>query len=91
MDEREITRQILFETSLQTMLGFVLGAIASLAVITFLGTITIQSVSTGLEEHPHDNNDAVGTFSRYCSGIFWPDCCDLSPRVIPPGEENSSN
>jgi len=50
--KRDITRQILFETSLQTMLGFVLGAIASLAVITFLGTVTIQGTSTGLESTP---------------------------------------
>jgi putative ABC transport system permease protein len=48
----EITKQILFETSLQTTLGFVLGAIASLAVITFLGAISIQSTSTGLESTP---------------------------------------
>ena len=50
--KKEITRQILFETSLQTVLGFVLGAIASLAVITYLGTISIQSASTGLESTP---------------------------------------
>jgi ABC-type lipoprotein release transport system permease subunit len=50
--KREITKQILFETSLQTMLGFVLGAIASLAVISFLGNITIQATATGLESTP---------------------------------------
>jgi ABC-type antimicrobial peptide transport system permease subunit len=50
--KKEIARQILFETSLQAMLGFVLGAIASLAVITYLGTISIQSASTGLESTP---------------------------------------
>jgi len=50
--KKEITKQILFETSLQTMLGFVLGTIASLAVIILLGTVSIQSASTGLESTP---------------------------------------
>jgi putative ABC transport system permease protein len=50
--KRDITRQILFETFLQTMLGFVLGAIASLAVIAFIGTVTIQGTSTDLESTP---------------------------------------
>jgi ABC-type antimicrobial peptide transport system permease subunit len=50
--KKDITRQILFETSLQTVLGFVLGAVASFAVVTFLGTISIQSASTGLESTP---------------------------------------
>ncbi len=50
--KREITRQILIETFLQTTLGFVLGTIASLAVITYIGTISIQSASTGLESTP---------------------------------------
>ncbi|MDD1748567.1 MAG: ABC transporter permease [Methanothrix sp.] len=49
---KDITRQMLFETSLQTVLGFVLGAVTSFAVVTFLGTISIQSVSTGLESTP---------------------------------------
>lgn len=48
----DITKQILFETFLQTMLGFVLGAIASLAVIAFLGSITIQVTPAGLESNP---------------------------------------
>jgi len=48
----EIARQILSETSLQTMLGFVLGAFASLAVMAFLGSITIQVNPTGLESTP---------------------------------------
>jgi ABC-type antimicrobial peptide transport system permease subunit len=50
--KREITRQILFETTLQTVLGFALGAIGSLAVINFLGTVSIQSTSMGLESTP---------------------------------------
>jgi ABC-type antimicrobial peptide transport system permease subunit len=50
--KKNIIRQILFETSLQTMLGFVLGAIVSLAVIASLSTISIQAVSTGLESTP---------------------------------------
>jgi ABC-type antimicrobial peptide transport system permease subunit len=50
--KKEITKQILVETSLQTMLGFVLGTIASLVVIIFLGTVSIQSASTGLESTP---------------------------------------
>ncbi len=50
--KREIAKQILSETSLQTMLGFVLGAIASLVVIAFLGNITIQVTPTGLESTP---------------------------------------
>jgi len=48
----DITRQILFETFLQTVLGFILGSIASFAVVTFLGTVSIQSASTGLESTP---------------------------------------
>jgi ABC-type lipoprotein release transport system permease subunit len=48
----DITQQILLEISLQTMLGFILGAIASLAVIILLGTISIQSASSGLESTP---------------------------------------
>jgi putative ABC transport system permease protein len=50
--KRDIIWQILFETFLQTMIGFVLGAIASLAVIAFLGTVTIQGASGGLESTP---------------------------------------
>jgi putative ABC transport system permease protein len=50
--KENIVRQILFETSLQTMLGFVLGAIVSLAVIASLSTISIQAVPTGLESTP---------------------------------------
>jgi putative ABC transport system permease protein len=46
--KKEITKQILFETSIQSMLGFVLGILASLAVIGLLSTISIQAVSTGL-------------------------------------------
>ena len=48
----EIAKQILLETSLQTILGFILGAIASLAVIILLGAVSIQSMSTGLESTP---------------------------------------
>lgn len=50
--KKEITKQILYETSMQTMLGFVLGTIASIAVISFLETVSIQSTSTGLESTP---------------------------------------
>jgi len=50
--KRDINQQILFETSLQTIMGFVLGTIASLVVVAGLGTITIQGTSTGLESTP---------------------------------------
>jgi len=50
--KKNIIRQILFETSIQSILGFVLGVIASLAVITSLSTISIQAASSGLESTP---------------------------------------
>jgi ABC-type lipoprotein release transport system permease subunit len=50
--KKDITKQILFEISIQSILGLILGVVASFAVIVSLSTINIQAVSTGLESTP---------------------------------------